>query len=185
MHFGSEEEGYKYLKKVWVIYTSHHKFKEALEKDEVPDDIEENQSIVCRGEIAKQSADYNPHLCKAFWDSVAGVSLGLYVSWKRDRSCKMTGAPVQGAPALLQTIHAELPFPVMITQSVPTSSKEEKSPLATAAVKRELEGHSRRGTWGLTTVREHYELMNDPEIEEVALGRGFDIMGINNTELQP
>lgn len=151
----------------------------------VLDDIEQNQLIVCRGEIAKQSANYTPELCEASWDSVAGVLLVPYISKKRERYCSVTGGLVQGTPSLLQTAHEEVFLPCMITKSVPTNSKEAKSSPAIAAVKKELEGHTRRGAWDLTSVREHYNLVTDPNIEEFMLGRGFGIMGIKNAELSP
>lgn len=141
--------------------------------------------MVCRGVVAKQSAEYTHKLCKVFWDGVAGVSPGTYTSWKREKFCSSTRLLVQGRLAMPQATHEVVSVVRVIAQPIPMNSPEAKSPPAIAAIKNELDGHHRRGTWDFESVREHYDLVHGPDIKDFMLGRGYGSMGQQNADLTP
>ena len=62
-------------------------------------------------------------------------------------------------------------------------SEEARLPEAKAAELKELKGHAERGTWDLSTVREHFDLMRDPTQKEAMIGRVFGILGCRNAEM--
>ena len=61
-----------YIKKKWLIYTSHDGFREALKPmEKIPDNLKESDFVECRGKIVKASAKYTGKLRTIFWSSVS------------------------------------------------------------------------------------------------------------------
>ena len=64
-----------------------------------------------------------------------------------------------------------------VTRKISVKSTEAQSDAAKEAIEKELAGHRQRQTWSETEVREHKDLMRDPAVPEVMLGRVFGILG--------
>ena len=69
-----------------------------------------------------------------------------------------------------------------MTRKISLKSAEARSDGAIEALEKELEGHRSRKTWSEDDVREYKDLMRDPEIHEVMLGRVFGILGEKKSE---
>ena len=59
-----------------------------------------------------------------------------------------------------------------------------KSKKAAEALEKELGNMRLRKVWDCSTVREYYDVKNDPNIVEALFGRCFSILGIKNEELE-
>ena len=154
MKFAIKREGSEvecYLKKKWRIFSNHVEFLQLLDSHGQPPDLPDDRFIECRGKVAKDSANYTPELAALFWSTVRVVP--------NPDHCD---ADIGAEPPL---------WSCFVTRKINLKSAEARSEAAVEAIDKELAGHRERQTWSETEVREYKDLMRDPSIPEVMLGR--------------
>jgi hypothetical protein len=130
------------------------------------------QKIIERSRSALTQNSPDQHFANMFWKCVMPQRLSV--------------APVLLEPPGCNSSHSVGDRPLwcsLVTRSIGMKSKEADCPGARAAVAKELAGHSKKGTWDLSTVMEHSALMRDRSPKDVMVGRVFGILGIKNSEL--
>ena len=163
----------KYLKKKWLIKTTLVELQRRLEPYAQIPEFPVDAFVECRGKFARLSANYTPLLASIIWASTMPHRIPSVVALFQ-----------QGGTSMATITRPCLPlWCSMITRSISLKSEEANLPEVKAAMQKELKGHAERGTWDLSTVREHSDLMRDPTQKEAMIGRVFGILGCRNAEM--
>ena len=161
---GKQSDGPKAIRKKWRVYTNALQFIDDMKLYSIVPALPEKDFVMCRGKVAKQSGQYPRKLATLLWKA-------LQLSPPRDPLHVPT--PVAAGPPI---------WSCLMTRKVNVKSAEAKCDAAIKAFHKEVAGHRARGTWNEAAVREHRDLICDPQVPEFMLGRVFGILGVKNAE---
>ena len=137
----------------------------------VPEHLQPEDFVECRGTNAKLSANYTTKFAKTFWKAITPSNRVI------------SAAALQVVKDQMTVEEQKEIWPSLVVRQISLSSAEAKTPEAIEARDKEIAGHRKRGTWDESTVREFRDLMRDPTKKEVMSGRVFGILGNKNDEL--